>query len=56
MSNERAIAERIEQPQVVAPLSETAAIISMIERAASNPAVDVDKFERLLALREKIAA
>ncbi len=54
MSNERAIAEWIEQPQVVAPLSETAAIISMIERAASNPAVDVDKFERLLALREKI--
>jgi len=42
-----------EQP---APVSETAALISMIERAAVNPAVDVEKFARLLELREKAEA
>jgi hypothetical protein len=52
MMDNTALAERIE-PQV-APASETAAIIQMIERAASNPQVDIDKFERLLALRERI--
>lgn len=39
-----------------APVSETAALISMIERAAVNPAVDVEKFARLLELREKAEA
>jgi hypothetical protein len=40
-----------EQP---APVSETAALISIIERAASNPAVDVDKMMKLLEMRERI--
>jgi hypothetical protein len=44
------------QEQALAPVSETAALISMIERAAVNPAVDVEKFARLLELREKAEA
>ncbi len=37
-----------------APQSETAAIISMIERAARDPAVDITKIERLMEMRERI--
>lgn len=46
----------IDQMPLPAPVSETAALISMIERAAGNPSVDVDKFARLLELREKADA
>lgn len=35
-------------------LSETAAIIQVIERAAMNPNVDIDKMERLLQMQERI--
>lgn len=35
-------------------VDETSAIISMIERAASNPAVDIDKMERLLLMQERV--
>ena len=38
-------------PMVV---SESAAIIQVIERAAMNPAVDIDKMERLLQMQERI--
>jgi hypothetical protein len=31
-------------------------LVSMIERAASNPSVDIDKFERLMAMQERVAA
>jgi hypothetical protein len=41
--------------QLPAPASETTAIIQMIERAAMNPAVDIDKMERLFEMRERIA-
>jgi len=41
--------------QVVA-VSETAAILSVIERAALNPDVDIDKMERLLQMQERIVA
>jgi len=34
--------------------SESAAIIGMIERAATNPNVDVEKFARLLEMRERV--
>lgn len=34
--------------------SESTAMISMIERAAMNPDVDIDKMERLLSMQEKI--
>ncbi len=43
------------QNQVVA-VSETAAILSVIERAAMNPDVDIDKMERLLQMQERIVA
>lgn len=33
---------------------EATALISMIERAASNPAVDIDKMERLLMMQERV--
>lgn len=42
--------------QAVAPQSESAAILSIIERAATDPAIDVDKMERLLAMHERISA
>jgi hypothetical protein len=36
------------------PASESAAILAIIERAAMNPDVDIDKMERLLAMQERI--
>lgn len=42
-----------EQPAVPA-VSESAAIIQVIERAAMNPNVDIDKMERLLQMQERI--
>lgn len=39
-----------------APQSETAAVISMIERAARDPSVDMDKMERLMRMRKEIIA
>lgn len=39
-----------------AVVSESAAILSVIERAASNPNVDIDKLERLLEMRERVEA
>ncbi|PDT47294.1 ERF family protein [Sinorhizobium fredii] len=42
-----------EQPTVPA-VSESAAIIQVIERAAMNPNVDIDKMERLLQMQERI--
>lgn len=36
------------------PASEATALIQAIERAAINPAVDVDKMERLFALQERM--
>lgn len=38
----------------MAPVSESAAIIQVIERAAMNPNVDIDKMERLLQMQERI--
>lgn len=43
-----------EAAPVTAPASETAAIVLMIERAAANPAVDVDKMMKLLEMRERV--
>lgn len=39
-----------------AQVSETGAIIQMIERAAMNPAVDIEKMERLFEMRERVVA
>jgi hypothetical protein len=45
-------AEPAQLPQV----SESAAILQVIERMAVNPAVDVEKFERLMAMHERMKA
>lgn len=51
----QAIAERAETAVVQShPASDTAALIQMIERVALNPAVDIDKMERLLEMQERI--
>lgn len=42
------------EPQELAAPNDTAAIISVIEAAARNPDVDVDKLDRLLAMQERI--
>lgn len=42
--------------QLPEPVSEVAGVIQAIERAACNPAVDVDKLERLFALQERMLA
>lgn len=48
------IAKREEQPAAPAPQAETVAFVQMIERAARDPNVDVDKLERLLAIQERV--
>lgn len=45
-----------EAPTQIIPMSESAAILQVIERAAANPAVDVDKMERLMGMHERILA
>lgn len=39
-----------------APMGESAALLSMIERAARDPNVDIDKMERLFQMRERMTA
>jgi hypothetical protein len=41
---------------VPAPENMAASIFQVIERAALNPAIDMDKFERLIAMQERIEA
>lgn len=49
--------QTIDAPSTVpAPTGEAGAILQMIERVAMNPAADLDKLERLLAMRERIMA
>lgn len=48
------VVERIEPTPVMPPQGESSAIISMIERAARDPSVDIDKFERLMAMKERV--
>lgn len=48
----QAIVEQTEAPAPV-PVSESAAIFQIIERAARDPSVDLDKMERLMAMRER---
>jgi len=44
---------RVEQKQELATVSENTAMVSMFERMASDPNVDVDKLERLMQMRER---
>jgi len=43
----------IRQEHAAPATSETTAIISMIERAARDPSVDIDKMERLMLMQER---
>ena len=52
MTVSHAVATRDETPALAATAGETAAIFSMIERAARDPSIDLDRLERLFALRE----
>lgn len=45
-----------QEPQAPAEQSETTAIISMIERLAVSPNVNIETVERLLAMQEKVVA
>lgn len=44
---------RVEQKQELAVATENTAMVSMFERMASDPNVDVDKLERLMQMRER---
>jgi hypothetical protein len=46
--------KHIEAPRSQIPVqTETSAVLSMIERAARDPAVDIDKLKQLMEMREK---
>lgn len=47
---------KIETPPAPAVMGESAALISMIERAARDPNVDVGKMERLFEMSERVEA
>lgn len=56
MSQAQALAERVDQlPMMPAP-SESAAILSVIERMAMNPEIDPERIERFIALKERMEA
>lgn len=42
------------EAQEVAPIDTAASLLAVISNAASNPAVDVDKLERLIAVQERL--
>lgn len=42
--------------QSLAVVGESSVLLTVIERAASNPAVDVDKMERLMAMHQEVLA
>lgn len=48
------LAERQEQPQQVATVTDTASIMAVISRAASDPNTDVEKLERMMAMYERM--
>ncbi len=56
MKNQQAVVENDAQPPAVPVASDLQNFTSMVERLASNPAVDVEKLERLLALQERVLA
>lgn len=48
--------QKMEAPQPPASVSEGGAIIAMIERAARDPSVDIDKMERLMKMHQDAQA
>jgi hypothetical protein len=54
--NTQAVAERAPQTELVAPAaSESAAILSLIERMATNPEISPERVERFIELRRQMA-
>lgn len=51
---EQQIAVHDQQETAPVPASESAAIFSLIERAARDPNIDIDKMERLMAMQERM--
>ena len=49
-------ADEVGQVVALAPVSESAALMQIISRAASDPSVDIDKMERLFKMHEAIVA
>lgn len=47
---------RQENVQPIVPISETAAALSIVARAAADPNVDIDKLERLMQMQERAIA
>src|SRR3546814_10492884 len=45
-----------QESHAVAQTSESSSLLAVISRAASDPNVDLDKMERLLAMQERIVA
>lgn len=52
----RAISTVVKQAPAPVPASDISSITAMIMRAASDPAIDVNKFERLMAMHKDMAA
>ena len=46
----------VHKPQAEVAMPESASLISVIERAAMNPDVDIEKMERLFAMHERMQA
>lgn len=51
-----ALVEHVEAAPPVVPVSESAAIFQIIERAARDPNVDIDKMQRLMEMHDKVQA
>lgn len=51
-----ALVEHVETPAAIVPVSESAAIFQIIERAARDPNVDIDKMQRLMEMHDKVQA
>ena len=47
---------KVSDRREVAPASDSTALVAVIERAARDPNIDIDKMERLLVMQEKIFA
>lgn len=47
---------KIEEAMLPASADQSAALLNVIHRAATDPSVDIDKMERLLAMQERVLA
>ena len=54
MSNEIIVKDKRGQMPAVDQTDNSTAVMKIIERAATNPQVDIDKMERLMAMQERI--